>query len=186
MTQPADTAAAVVPPPPAPANEAGRRFAIDAARLASYTRCSDVVVLDVSRVSPVTDFFLLATGSSGRQMRAVADQIEDLGRPLGFKALGRHGHAGESSWMLTDFVDVVVHVFSPDARGYYDLDGLWGDAPVVDWQTGAPPPPNRPAAADVDEDDDEDPIVAVDYGDGEDDDDEDGEDGDDEVDEDDE
>jgi ribosome-associated protein len=134
------------PVPPAPASETAKRFAVDAARLAANTRCSNVVVLDVSRVSPVTDFFVIATGSSGRQMRSVAEEIEDLGRPQGFKALGRHGHEGESSWMLTDFVDVVVHIFSPDARGYYDLDGLWGDAGVVDWQTGAPPPPNAGAA----------------------------------------
>ena len=141
-----ETTQPAAPPTAAPASEAARRFAIDAARLAAQTRCTDVVVLDVSRVSPVTDFFLIATGSSGRQMRAVVDQVEELGRPAGFKALGRHGHEGDSTWMLTDFVDLVVHVFSPEGRGYYDLDGLWGDAAVVDWQTGAPPPPNRPAA----------------------------------------
>ena len=149
MTIATDSTQAAPPPPPAPppkpASEAARRFAIDAARLAAATRCTDVVLLDVSRVSPVTDFFLIATGSSGRQMRAVAEQIEELGAPLSFKALGRHGHEGESPWLLTDFVDVVVHLFAPESRGYYDLDGLWGDAPAVDWQTGAPPPPNAPS-----------------------------------------
>ena len=134
------------PAPPAPASATARRFAVDAARLAANTRCTNVVVIDVSRVSPVTDFFVIATGSSGRQMRSVADEIEEMGKPDGFKALGRHGHEGDSAWMLTDFVDVVVHLFSPDARGYYDLDGLWGDALTVDWQTGAPPPANAGAA----------------------------------------
>ncbi len=133
------------PAPPAPASETARRFAVEAARLAANTRCTNVAVLDVSRVSPVTDFFVIATGSSGRQMRSVAEEIEELGRPQGFKALGRHGHEGDSAWMLTDFVDVVIHIFSPEARGYYDLDGLWGDAGIVDWQTGAPPAPNAPA-----------------------------------------
>ena len=141
-----DTSVHAPAPPPAPASESARRFAIEAARLAAQTRCDHVVVLDVSRVSPVTDFFVVATGSSGRQMRAVAEQIEDLGRPLTFRALGRHGHEGDSTWLLTDFVDVVVHVFSPEGRGYYDLDGLWGDAAIVDWQTGAPPPPNASVA----------------------------------------
>jgi ribosome-associated protein len=94
-------------------------------------------VLDVSRVSPVTDFFVIGTGSSGRQMRSVAEEIESLGTEQSFKPLGRHGHEGEA-WLLTDFVDVVLHLFSPEARGYYDLDGLWGDAPQVDWQAGAP------------------------------------------------
>jgi ribosome-associated protein len=125
------------PAHPAPANEAARRFAVDAARLAAATRCANVVVLDVSRVSPVTDFFVIGTGSSGRQMRSVAEEIESLGTEQSFKPLGRHGHEGEA-WLLTDFVDVVLHLFSPEARGYYDLDGLWGDAPQVDWQAGAP------------------------------------------------
>ena len=97
-------------------------------------------MLDVSRVSPVTDFYVIATGSSGRQMRSVANEIEEFGDGQSFKPLGRHGHDGEL-WILTDFVDVVVHLFSPEGRAYYDLDGLWGDAVVVDWQTGSPPPP---------------------------------------------
>ena len=118
-------------------------------------------------MSPITDFFVIGTGSSGRQMRSVADEIEEMGRAQGSRPLGRHGHEGEL-WLLTDFVDVVVHLFSPEARGYYDLDGLWGDALVVDWQTGAPPPPNarppvdpdagvfaRPPAATADEFDDD-------------------------------
>ncbi len=92
-----------------------------------------MAVLDVRGISPVTDYFILATGTSDRQMRSVADQIEELGGPLRFKALSRNGYEG-SSWILTDFVDVVLHVFSPAARSYYDLDNLWGDAPRVAWE----------------------------------------------------
>ena len=157
-----DTSVHAPAPVPAPASEAARRFAVDAARVAANTRCANVVVLDVSRVSPVTDFFVIATGTSGRQMRSVADDIEEAGAGQNFKAMGRHGHQGES-WILTDFVDVIVHLFSPDARGYYDLDGLWGDGVVVDWQTGAPPPPNAPARqADDDREDDEPPVAEFD------------------------
>ncbi len=92
-----------------------------------------MVVLDVSRVSPVTNFFVLVTGTSARQMRAVCDEIEELGSPRGHKALSRNGYDGEQ-WMLIDFVDVVVHVFSQEARQFYDLDGLWGDAEPVEWR----------------------------------------------------
>ncbi len=119
--------------PPARPGEDAREFAIDAARLASDLHCQNVVVLDVRGISPVTDFFVLATGTSGRQMKSIAEQVEELGEPRKFIAFGRNGHEGDS-WVLTDFVDVVLHVFSPTSRSYYDLDGLWGDAPRVEWQ----------------------------------------------------
>ena len=113
--------------------EAAKRFAIDAARLAATTRCHNVVVLDVSAVSPVTDFFVIATGTSPRQMRSVIDDLSEAAEPQGFKALSRAGYEGEN-WVLVDFVDVVVHVFSQESRMFYDLDNLWGDAKVVAWQ----------------------------------------------------
>jgi ribosome-associated protein len=119
--------------------EAARQFAIEAARLAASTRCNNVVVLDVSGISPVTDFFVVATGTSPRQMRSVSDDIAELGEGQNFAPLSQSGQDGES-WMLTDFVDVVVHLFSPDARQYYDLDGLWGDAKRVEWQDGTSKP----------------------------------------------
>jgi ribosome-associated protein len=90
-------------------------------------------VLDVRGLSPITDFFVIATGTSARQMRSVAEEIEEMGQPRRFKAISRSGYEGES-WILTDFVDVVVHIFNQEARGYYDLDGLWGDAPRVEWE----------------------------------------------------
>lgn len=120
--------------------QAARTFAIETARLAAHTRSQNVVVLDVRHLSPVTDYFVLATGSSPRQMRTVADQAAELGAGSGFSPLGTAGYEGDS-WMLTDFVDVVLHVFSSSARLFYDLDTLWGDAPKVDWQQGMPPPP---------------------------------------------
>jgi ribosome-associated protein len=119
--------------PPARPGDDARQFAIDAARAADGSHCQNVVVLDVRGISPVTDFFVLATGTSGRQMRSVAAEIEELGESGNFKPFGHNDNESES-WVLTDFVDVVLHIFSPDSRSYYDLDGLWGDAPRVDWK----------------------------------------------------
>ncbi len=66
-------------------------------------------------------------------MRAVCDQVEELGEPQNFRALSRSGDDG-GNWIVVDFVDVVLHVFSQDARLFYDLDNLWGDAKRVEWR----------------------------------------------------
>ena len=113
--------------------EAARAFAIEAARLAANTRCHDVTVLDVRGVCPVADFFVIASGTSARQMRTVVDEVRELGDARNFSPLARSGYEGET-WMLLDCVDVLVHVFDDIARRYYDLDGLWGDAKRLQWQ----------------------------------------------------
>jgi ribosome-associated protein len=109
-----------------------RQFAIDAAKLAANTRCHNVVLLDVRGISPVTDYMVLASGTSGRQMRSVCDELAEWAQEQhGTRALNADGLEGES-WMLIDFVDVVVHVFNDEARQFYDLDSLWGDAQRID------------------------------------------------------
>src|SRR3989442_3396912 len=118
----------------AEAEQQTRQFAIEAARLAANTRCHNVVVLDVRGISPVTDYMVLATGTSPRQMRTVCDDMAEMAGQRGEKPLSQDVAQSES-WMLIDFVDVVVHVFSPDARQFYDLDSLWGDARIVPWET---------------------------------------------------
>lgn len=113
--------------------DASRTFAIEAARLAASTRCHSVVVLDMAGVSPVTDFYVIATGTSARQMRTVCDQIGELSQQMGLKNYRRSGYEGES-WIAVDYVDVVLHVFSAEARTYYDLENLWGEAKRVNWE----------------------------------------------------
>lgn len=113
--------------------DASRQFAIDSARLLADTRCNHVVVLDVSRVSPVTDFLVIATGTSPRQMKTACDDLQEMAEPRDFKPLSRAGDDG-ANWSCIDFVDVVVHVFSQEARMFYDMDGLWGDAEKIEWQ----------------------------------------------------
>jgi ribosome-associated protein len=116
-------------------NENARQFSIEAARLAAATRCHNVVVLDVRGISPVTDYMVLATGTSNRQMKTVADELEELGGKAGNPILSRAGDEGISNWIAIDFFDVVIHVFDQEGRMYYDLDGLWGDAQKIEWET---------------------------------------------------
>jgi ribosome-associated protein len=101
--------------------------------MAANTRCHNVVILDVSGLSPVTDFYVIATGTSARQMRTVMEDLEELGVARGYNPISRSGYEGET-WLLCDMVDVVVHVFNQDSRMFYDLDNLWGDAKRVDWK----------------------------------------------------
>jgi ribosome-associated protein len=121
-----------------------RRLAIALARTCAENRCRDVTVLDLRRLSPVTDFFVLATGTSARQMRSVAERVVQAGKDLGQRPFGVEGRETTEGpeaarWMLVDYVDVVVHVFTGDSRGYYDLELLWGDAPRIDWKRGWKP-----------------------------------------------
>jgi len=121
-----------------------RRLAVQMARVCAENRCRGVVALDLRRLSPVTEFFVIATGTSPRQMRAVAQHVADAGKALGDAPFGVEGvetsdTAAAIRWVLIDFVDVVVHLFSDASRGYYDLELLWGDAPRVDWQKGWTP-----------------------------------------------
>ncbi len=117
---------------------AAHDFAIELAKLAANTRCSNVVILDVRGLSPVTDYFVIATGTSARQMRSVCDDAAEFGEQHEHRPLALCGMEGET-WMLIDFVDVVMHVFNAEARAYYDLDNLWGDATRVEWARGTPP-----------------------------------------------
>lgn len=115
-----------------------RALAIDAARLCSDDKCTDVVVLDVRELSQVTDYIVIGTGTSDRQMRSVLDHVEDVGKDLGFPAF-RVSRDDRSVWLLADFVDVVVHLFEPNARAHYDIEMLWGDAPKLDWKRPGSP-----------------------------------------------
>jgi ribosome-associated protein len=115
---------------------ASRKLALESARLAASTRCHNVMVLDMAGVSPVTDFFVIATGTSARQMRSVCDELDELAEKSGHSSYHRSGYEGET-WIAVDYIDVVVHIFSQDARAYYDLENLWGDAKRIAWQEPA-------------------------------------------------
>lgn len=116
--------------------------ALAAARAASEKKAADIMVIDVAGVLVVTDYFVLATGNTPIQVRAIADEVEEkLREECGLKPIGREG-VSEGKWVLLDFGDLVVHVFQPEERDFYRLEKLWGDAPRValpDDITGAAP-----------------------------------------------
>ena len=98
-----------------------------AARLTLTKRAEEVAILDLRKLDQVCDFFVLATGHSEVQVKAIADAVEDGLRAEGQRPWHTEGYEGRR-WILLDYVDVVVHVFHARAREYYLLDKLWGDA----------------------------------------------------------
>ena len=113
-----------------------RDVAVAAARAAASKQGQHIVVLDVHELIAITDFFVIVSGSSERQVTTIAEEVskELKGRKL--KSLRREGDAG-ARWVLLDFGDVVVHVFHEEEREFYRLENLWRDAPVVEWDSEA-------------------------------------------------
>ena len=109
-----------------------QQFAIEVARICEDDRAMDIVVLDLRSLSPVTDFFVICTGTSDRQIRAIVDHIHEYAKKIGNRRFGVSGYE-VASWILADYVDVMVHVFADEQRRFYDLELMWGDAPRVDW-----------------------------------------------------
>jgi len=107
-------------------------FAVLAAQTAAERNCTDITVLDLKGISPATDYFVIATGTSPRQMKTVADEIAEVAGKHKNQRIGRAGYE-QGKWILLDYADVIVHLFDDEYRDYYELELLWGDAPRVDW-----------------------------------------------------
>ncbi|MCX7427803.1 MAG: ribosome silencing factor [Planctomycetia bacterium] len=117
--------------------ESGNRAlerAMVAARTAEANRGRDIAVLDMRAITPMFDYFVLATGSSRRQLHAMSEEIDHaLEEGLGDKRLGIEGYI-ESRWILLDYGDIVIHLFEPETREYYALEELWAHAKRVPFE----------------------------------------------------
>jgi ribosome-associated protein len=114
--------------------DTARKLAVEAARIALDNRCEDIVVLDLRGRSPITDYFVIATGTSDRQMRTVADDISKYGDSVKQPVWQVAGQEA-ADWIVLDFVDVVVHLFDNSHRKYYDLELIWGESPRIRWRS---------------------------------------------------
>jgi ribosome-associated protein len=112
--------------------ERSLELALAAARTAADNRATDLVVLDLKELTSEFDYFVLATGSSRRQLHAIAEEIDNvLEREMHDRRYGREGF-DESRWILLDYGNVVIHLFDQETREYYRLEDLWGQARRVD------------------------------------------------------
>ena len=110
-----------------------RAFAIEAAQLIRDRHCEDVRLLDVQGLSQVTDYMLIGSGTSDRQMKSIADELKGLGKQGGMPVY-RIDSDNNLTWIVVDFIDLVVHLFAPPVRAYYDLEELWSGASIVLWE----------------------------------------------------
>jgi ribosome-associated protein len=107
-----------------------------AARAASSKQGEATVILDLRDLLTITDYFVITSGTSDRQVKTLAEEIAETMKGRGVRPVREEGDA-QAGWILLDFVDFVVHVFRQEERDYYRLENLWGDAPRVAWEEEA-------------------------------------------------
>ncbi|MEW5802623.1 MAG: ribosome silencing factor [bacterium] len=106
-------------------------------RAALEKKAFDLVAFDLRGISDMADFFLICTGTTDRHVRAIADAVEEALRHDGVKLDHKEGYL-ESTWILLDYGDIVIHIFTEEKREYYDLERLWGDAKRLDLSASVP------------------------------------------------
>jgi ribosome-associated protein len=107
--------------------EAGRLVKL-AESLAAEKKAQDIIILEIGKVSVVADYFMIAAGTSKVQVHAVADHIIQNLREEGYTLIHKEGY-NEGLWVLLDYGSVVIHLFQPEERDFYNLERLWGHAP---------------------------------------------------------
>jgi ribosome-associated protein len=124
---------AAVTSEPTPRAEVAVQHALLCARVAQDNKAKNIVVLDMREITPLFDFFVLATGLSRRQIHNIAEEVDAQMAAEGEVRLGIEGYEA-GRWVVQDYGDIVVHLFDQDTRGYYALEDLWADARRIDWE----------------------------------------------------
>ncbi len=114
-------------------------LAITAARAADDKQGSDIVVIDVGNVLPITSLFVVASAGNSRLVRTIADAVTESVRNATGRSPVRSEGMAEAQWILVDYGDVVVHVFAEETRRYYEIERLYRDRPIVEWRLAGRP-----------------------------------------------
>jgi ribosome-associated protein len=110
-----------------------RQLAIRIARICDEKKAEKIVILDVRKLTFLTDFFIVASSRHERQSSAIAGEIRKTMKSIDIRELGQEARKA-SKWVLQDFGDVVIHIFKSDQREFYDIESLWVDAPQIKWE----------------------------------------------------
>lgn len=111
-----------------------RELLMSAVKAADDKRAEDIMVLNMKGISLIADYFIICHGNSDKQVQAIAREIREKAMEKGYDIKRMEGF-DEARWVLIDIGDVVVHVFHKEERGYYNLERLWGDAPIENVQS---------------------------------------------------
>jgi ribosome-associated protein len=114
-------------------------LAVAAARAADDKQGSDIVVIDVGNVLPITSLFVVASASNSRLVRTIADAVTESVRNATGRSPVRTEGMAEAQWILVDYGDVVVHVFAEETRRYYEIERLYRDRPIIEWRPAGQP-----------------------------------------------
>lgn len=109
------------------------KLACRCAQVADELKGQNIVVLDLTRITPEFDYFVIATGGSRRQLHAIVEEVDTMMAGAGSERLGVEGY-DSNAWILQDYGDIVLHVFDASNRDLYALERLWGDAVQIDWR----------------------------------------------------
>lgn len=107
------------------------RLAKETGRIAEDKKAEDITILDLRNITTLTDSFVICSVTNNRQARAIVQEIEEKLAKFGLRLDHIEGYP-DSNWILMDYTDLVIHIFTKEIREYYDLEHLWGDAPRVD------------------------------------------------------
>ena len=116
---------------PSQPDEEIRQTALFAARLIQEMKAQDVMLLEISRISIIADYFLIGTGASTLQLHAICDHLRRSLKEVGYRLLRLEGYR-EGWWILMDYGGLVIHLFQPGAREFYNLERLWSKAPLLE------------------------------------------------------
>lgn len=112
------------------------QLATIAAKAADDKKASDIRIMDMRDTLGITDYFVICSGNSDRQVRRIQEEVEEKLREAGVKPARREGERF-GHWILLDYLDFVVHVFRGEERAFYNLEHLWQDVPRIEWQATA-------------------------------------------------
>jgi ribosome-associated protein len=110
-----------------------RTLALLAAEVCDEKKAKDIIVLDVRKITTISDYFIVCSTSNERQARAIAEGMRMRMKELGRREMGVEG-LEDARWVLQDFGDIVLHIFHESQREFYDIEGLWADAKQVRWK----------------------------------------------------
>ena len=121
-----------------------KKFAKQIAELLFSKKGYDIKILEIKKISSIADYFVICSADSDRQVKAIADDVDDKLREQGIKPIHREGYES-LTWVILDYFDVMIHIFKAESRNFYNLEKLWGDAPVIEIKDEEPAVKKVPA-----------------------------------------